>query len=64
MARNHSLQKEKEWNHEENLHDSAKKHAAWKWDRGQHDTDLVLKLFIIQRVQGGSNCLNIFMFKI
>ena len=63
MARNHSLQKEKEWNREENLHDSAKKQAAWKWDRGQYNTDLVLNLFIICRVRG-PKCLNNSMFEI
>lgn len=45
MARNHSIQKEEEWNREENLYDSAKKQAAWKWDPGQYNT--VLVLFII-----------------
>lgn len=47
MARNHSLRKEKGWNREENLYDSAKKQAAWKRDTSQNNTVLLLNLFMI-----------------
>lgn len=37
-----AFKKKKEWDREENLHDSAKKQAAWKWDPSQYNTVLVL----------------------
>ena len=47
MATNHSLQKAKEWNREENLYDSSKKQVVCYWDTSQEEVELVRELCIL-----------------